>query len=70
MKNNNITKRETVIYSMCMTYRHDYGLLKHEEQRAIWNQMAQIFDNDIAPVMEFKKKCEFNFLNGEQYAVD
>lgn len=55
---------------MCMTYRHDYGLLKHEEQRAIWNQMAQIFDNDIAPVMEFKKKCEFNFLNGEQYAVD
>jgi hypothetical protein len=25
------------------------------ERQALWNQMAQIFDNDIAPYMEFKK---------------
>jgi len=25
-----------------------------EEAKALWNQMAQIFDNDIAPYMEFK----------------
>jgi hypothetical protein len=26
-----------------------------EEREALWQQMAQIFDNDIAPYMEFKK---------------
>ena len=26
-----------------------------EEREALWRQMAQIFDNDIAPYMEFKK---------------
>ena len=63
--------REQIITSMCYTYRHDYGLTKHpdpggytfpelagmtpEEQKALWHSMAQIFDNDIAPYMEFKK---------------
>jgi hypothetical protein len=63
--------REKIITSMCYTYRHDYGLTKHpdpgghtfpfesgmtkQEQSALWNQMAQIFDNDIAPYMEFKQ---------------
>jgi hypothetical protein len=26
------------------------------ERHALWNQMAQIFDNDIAPYMEFKNE--------------
>jgi hypothetical protein len=26
-----------------------------EEREALWRQMAQIFDNDIAPYMEFKQ---------------
>ena len=59
--------REQIITSMCYTWRHDYGLEKHpdalpfeagttKEKRAfLWNQMAQIFDNDIAPYMEFKQ---------------
>jgi hypothetical protein len=25
------------------------------DREALWNQMAQIFDNDILPYMEFKK---------------
>ena len=28
--------------------------MTREEQRSLWQQMAQIFDNDIAPHMEFK----------------
>ncbi len=55
---------------MCYTWRHDYGLDKPEgdnfasklasgmtqEQREfLWKQMAQIFDNDIAPHMKFIK---------------
>ena len=58
--------REQIITSMCYTYRHDYGLVKPagdklgagmtaEQQQALWRQMSQIFDNDIAPNMDFKK---------------
>jgi hypothetical protein len=58
--------RDEIITSMCYTYRHDYGLTKSagdrlgagmttEQQQALWRQMAQIFDNDIEPYMEFKQ---------------
>ena len=61
--------REEIITAMCYTWRHDYGLDKQEhdgpgglisagltdaERRLLWSQMAQIFDNDIAPHMEFR----------------
>jgi len=60
--------REQIITSMCYTWRHDYGLDKPEgddfasklssgttqaEREFLWKQMAQIFDNDIAPHMKF-----------------
>ncbi len=63
--------REEIITSMCYTFRHDYGLDKDigngfiseltagmtvSERALLWNQMAQIFDNDIAPYMEFKNE--------------
>jgi len=56
---------------MCYTWRHDYGLdrqehdglgglitagLTEQQRKALWQQMAQIFDNDIAPNMEFKNE--------------
>ena len=55
--------RESIISNMCMTWRHDYGLQKSdssplssgmtdEERKALWRDMAQIFDNDIMPVFE------------------
>jgi len=58
--------REDIITSMCYTCRHDYGLLKFDgsmfsggmttpERENLWEQMAQIFDNDILPYIEFKK---------------
>lgn len=60
--------REQIIESMCYTYRHDFGLTKTEEdngyitsgmtddeRRLLRAVMAQLFDNDIAPYMEFKK---------------
>lgn len=54
---------------MCYTWRHDYGLVKanrngfideissgmtEEERTFLWNQMAQLYDNVIAPNMTFK----------------
>ena len=61
--------REEIINNMCMTFRHDYGLriseddsmytinsgMTEREAQALYNDMAQIFDNDIAPYMDFKK---------------
>jgi hypothetical protein len=63
--------REQIIHSMCMTYRHDYRLTKNSdpggysfpfeagmtdsERKALWNNMSQIFDNDILPYMKFRK---------------
>jgi hypothetical protein len=58
--------REEIITSMCYTMRHDYGLNKEqnaysfpagmtdEERNNLWQQMAQLFDNDIAPYMEYR----------------
>ncbi len=61
--------REQIITSMCYTMRHDYGLEKDlgngfitelsagmtdAERAALWRQMSQLFDNDIAPYMEFQ----------------
>lgn len=62
--------REQIIHNMCMTFRHDYGLRISEDDRmyslmsgmteaeaqALHRDMAQIFDNDIAPYMEFKNE--------------
>lgn len=62
--------REQIITSMCYTWRHDYGLERQEhdgpgglisagltkaEREFLWKQMAQLFDNDVAPYMEFKE---------------
>jgi len=55
--------REEIINSMCYTWRHDFGLDKHPEalsfeagmtpleRQHLWNSMAQIFDNDIVPLL-------------------
>lgn len=59
--------REQIITDMCYTWRHDYGLDKTigtgladiissgmtaTEREALWQRMAQIYDNCIAPVMQ------------------
>lgn len=64
--------REEIINNMCMTFRHDYGLVISEDDRmytlnsgmterereALFNTMAQIFDNDIAPLVDSAMKYE------------
>ena len=58
--------REEIITDMCYTYRHDYGLDKDpndpswlsgmtpSEREGLYNTMAQIYDNDIKPIMDLK----------------
>ena len=61
--------KEEIIYNMCMTYRHDYGLRKEQgdpswtsgmtEQDAImlYKTMEQIYNHNIEPLLQ-----EFNDL--------
>jgi hypothetical protein len=66
--------REQIITSMCYTWRHDYGLdrqehdgpgglitagLTEQQRKTLWQQMAQIFDNDIAPNMTIKQPVQY-----------
>ncbi len=54
--------REDIITSMCFTMRHDFGLDKQpgslssgmttDERDFLYREMSQLFDNDIAPVLE------------------
>jgi len=64
--------RERIINNMCLTYRHDFGLRISEDERlyflssgmteaeanALWRDMSQIFDNDIAPLLETASRYE------------
>jgi hypothetical protein len=59
-------RRLQIINNMCLTFRHDYGLRISEDDRmytlmsgmtemeaqALFNDMAQIFDNDIEPILK------------------
>jgi hypothetical protein len=52
---------------MCLTWDHAFlapvqevfpGVMfgySDEDRKLLWNRMAQVFDNDIAPNMKFKK---------------
>ncbi len=56
-----------IIHDMCMTYRHDYGLRKEpdepswtsgmteEDAKMLYKTMEQIYNNDIAPILEQQK---------------
>ena len=62
--NGDMKTREQIITGMCYTYRHDFGLDRHPddapwlagmtdvERRGLWRTMAQIFDNDIMPLLD------------------
>jgi hypothetical protein len=56
--------KEEIIYDMCMTYRHDYGLRKlpsdppwtagmtEADAKSLYKVMEQIYNNDIAPMLK------------------
>ena len=55
--------KEEIIYDMCMTYRHDFGLRKQpndppwtagmteEDAKSLYRVMEQIYNNDIEPLL-------------------
>lgn len=62
--------REEIIHSMCLTYRHDYGIRKEDtdppwtsgmtlkDSESLYKVMEQIYDNNITPVFEHYEKVE------------
>jgi predicted O-methyltransferase YrrM len=67
---------------MCLTFRHDYGLeiseddkmytlmsgMTKRERESLYRNMAQIFDNDIAPYMTFIDKPDY-FFTGDYFSA-
>ena len=63
--------KEEIINDMCMTYRHDYGLRKEPndppwtagmteaDAKMLYKTMEQIYNNDIAPIMEHYEKIYY-----------
>jgi hypothetical protein len=62
--------KEEIIHSMCMTYRHDYGLRKtdnepnwtsgmtEQDAKMLYKVMEQIYNNNIEPIIEQLKGNE------------
>ena len=64
--------REQLITDMCLTFRHDYGLVISEDERmyslnsgmtelerqGLFNTMSQVFDHNIAPLVDSAMKYE------------
>lgn len=62
--------KEEIIHDMCMTYRHDYGLRKLDsdppwtagltdhDAKMLYKTMEQIYDNDIAPILDYYQRLE------------
>ena len=64
-----ITK-EQIIHDMCLTYRHDYGLRKtdnepswtsgmtEQDAKMLYKTMEQIYNNNIEPIIDHYKEKE------------
>ena len=62
--------KEEIITSMCYTYRHDFGLLKLDNETSwtsgmtakdaemLYKTMEQIYNNNIEPILEHYKGKE------------
>jgi hypothetical protein len=56
--------KEEIIHTMCLTYRHDYGLRKGSgdpswtagmteyDAKMLYKTMEQIYNNDIEPILK------------------
>jgi len=61
--------KEEIINSMCLSYRHDYGLRKdkyepawtsgmtEEDAKMLYKTMEQIYNNDIEPLLKEMKNA-------------
>jgi len=62
--------KEEIINSMCLSYRHDYGLRKEpgepnwtagmteQDAKMLYKTMEQIYNNNIEPIIDYYKEKE------------
>jgi hypothetical protein len=43
---------EKMIHGMCLTHRHDFGLLPANQQENVRAQMKQLFEHNIKPIID------------------
>jgi hypothetical protein len=68
--------KEEIINSMCLTYRHDYGLRKAEtdptwhagmteqDAKLLYIRMEQIYNNNIEPLLKEMKNATQSSKSG------
>jgi len=44
--------KQKIIEGMCLTYRHDYGMLLIQAQIPIKNIMTQLYEHNIIPLLK------------------
>jgi hypothetical protein len=52
----NEVEEHQLIYSMCLTYQHDYGMWPDEERKALYRNMESVYRHNIKPL--FAKPIE------------
>ena len=62
--------KEQIIHDMCLTYRHDYGLRKtdnepnwtagmtEQDAKMLYKTMEQIYNNNVEPIIDHYKEKE------------
>lgn len=44
--------KQNIIEGMCLTYRHDYGMLPIQTQMPIKTIMTQLYEHNIIPLLQ------------------
>lgn len=61
-----------IVDSMCLTWRHDYGLIERREAAALRNSMSQIAEHEVRSVIEraIREERERCVAEADQFLKD
>jgi len=51
-------EENNLINNMCLTWRHDFGLLPDNEKQFLFDEMKSVFDHNIKPLLISKVKSD------------
>jgi len=61
---------DTALLSMCMTWRHDFGLLDRKEQRAIKRELLGLYEHHVKPAIDRASSAESSLTAMRQRAEE
>lgn len=61
---------DSALLSMCMTWRHDFGLLDRKEQMAIRRELLGLYEHHVKPALEYASSAESSLAAMRQRAEE